>query len=221
MQRLVESLESGRGSAYAVDTTGSVYVENNAIARVIDRDMFGVGERLANQFIPATMTADGLLPRWEFIFGITPLPTDTANVRSARVASHWATIGVLNSLQPIQDAITAALGTVFVAILHIDPGMTGSVQYWPAGVTTQTGTNGVPIPAPPWFTNSAHIAIQVTQPAGYTNAQFYAAVGLIQPIVELQLPAWATWSWFRNNSVGVKGFRLDDPHNLDNEAFAT
>lgn len=135
LQRIVESLQSGRGAAYSTDQSTAVWVENNAIGRIIDRDMYGVHERLANQFLPTGCTADGLLPRWEAIFGITPATTDTEGVRRARLAAKWATIGLTNSDQPIRDALSAALGPLYVGLSYVTPA--NAISWWP-GLSGQT-----------------------------------------------------------------------------------
>lgn len=129
LERIVESLQAGRGAAYAQDTTGATFVENQAFGRVVDRDMYGVNERLANQFLPTGMTADGLLPRWEAIFGLTPAASDTEATRRARVAAQWALIGQANSMQPVHDACSAALGAAFVGISYVTPA--NCLSWWP------------------------------------------------------------------------------------------
>jgi hypothetical protein len=97
------------------------------------------------------------------------------------------------------------------------------------GVTPDNGVGGS-VGAPtinwsitnlvPWFSDVAHISIQVQVPGGWTEAQFQAAVGKIFPVLDSIIPAWATWDWWRVDSVhNVQGFWLDSPHNLDNDAF--
>lgn len=119
LQRIFESLAAQRGDAYDQTTASIVGIENMAIARAITFDGWGANQRLINGFFPSTMTgSSGMLPRWERIFGIQPAPGDNHTLRRSRVAAKWAAIGQPNTLQPLSDALTAALGPIFVAITH-------------------------------------------------------------------------------------------------------
>ena len=141
LQRVFESIASQRGSAYDQTTATLVGIENMAYARAITFDGWGVNQRLVNSYFPATMSAkSGMLQRWERIFGLHVLPTDTELSRRARVAIAWAQIGQPNTLQPILDALFIALGPVLVGATHST--YQGSVNYI-NGVsqTTVTGAN--------------------------------------------------------------------------------
>lgn len=119
VQRIYESLLAQLGSAYTQSTASVLGVELMAEARAIAFDAWGVNQRLANSFIPSRMTAaSGMLQRWERIFAVPPLPGDTEPVRRARVAAAWAKIGQPNSIQPVIDALQAALGPLYVGIVH-------------------------------------------------------------------------------------------------------
>lgn len=205
LQRIYEALNAARGTALDTSSSSSVVaVENMAMARVLDA-AWEANERLGNQWDPFRMT--DTLPRWERIMGLVRYPTDTEVVRRARVAAVFARVGLIPTHQTIIDALTAALGSVFVA-LHTTA-LADAVIWWPGGSTN---------PDAPWYSTVAHLYIETQKTAGMTEADFYAAVGLIAPILDPFVPAWVTWDWYRNGPSGL-GFYLDDDHNLSNEAF--
>ena len=212
-RRVVESLESGRGDSFSTSPTSAVFAENMAIARCVAWDGYEASARLSNNFIPQKMTAGGLLGRWEAILGLHPLPTDTEVVRRARVAAAFARFGTPNWSQPVIDALSAALGSIFVGITHIAP--TSAVVWWPAGSITGLSNAQTATAAVPWYSSLCNVFVQLTQPATMTLAQFYAAAGAMNPILDAMLPAWCTYSWY----VGTPGFILDQK-NLDGLAFA-
>lgn len=297
LQRVFESIMQAHGNAYdqSIPPTTAVGVEMLAYARAIAFDLYGGSQRLANQFNPLTMTADGLLPRWEKIFGLAVGPTDSENVRRARVAVAWGRFTQASSVQPYVDAMTALLGPIYVGTQFQTPAT--ALSFWPgdggkaASVTSVAGnlatvvlpdsiagisggyygqlltlgntnaagntgtfpiasilsstsvtarivggvspdygvggTIGAPTiawsvtnPNAPWYSTVDHISINVQQPAGYTLAQFYAAVGQIGPFLDELLPAWITWDWYVNSSHGVQEFRFDEK-NFDWEAFGS
>lgn len=216
LQRVLESLQGAFGSAYDTSLSAPLGVELMAYARALTFDGYGANQRLANQFVPATMTAlvdsngvsHGLLPRWEAILGIVPSPTETETARRNAVAAKFLAIGNNATAQPIIDALTLALGPVFVGLVNITPSQ--ALVYWPAG-TTLAGY--------PWFSTLSHVLVETTIPSTYTLAEYLDAVTGIAPIMDLMLPAWADWQWFLENSSDTLGFILDDPHNLDFEIF--
>ena len=217
LQRVFESIAAQRGSAYDQTTESVVGVENLAIARAITFDGYGTNQRLANQFLPAKMTADGLLPRWEAIFNISTLPTDTEVVRRARVAAAFSRLGQPNTHQPIVDALTVALGALFTGtILYQIPGH-GAFSIWP-GASNNT-------PTIPWYSTIDHIAVGINLPAAYTsssggpNAAWWQALNAGVVVLDAMLPAWMTWNFFILSSHGTACWYLDDPSNLDTEIF--
>lgn len=72
-----------------------------------------------------------------------------------------------------------------------------------------------------WSSCIASVTVQCKQPVGYSNAQLYAALSLIGPILEQMLPAWATWQFALPSSDTTYDFILDDPANLDREVFGS
>lgn len=130
LQRVFESIASARGDAYDQTLASIVGAENMAYARAICFEMYGGNVRLANQFNPATMTADGLLPRWEKIFNVPPNYGDTEPVRRARVAAAFARFVQPNSIQPVIDACSTALGALYQSLTLFDT--TNALIWWPA-----------------------------------------------------------------------------------------
>ena len=112
LQRIVESLGSQLGTAYDITTTtGNVYLQLMAFGRAL-WGAWQDNERLANQW-QSTRMGD-LLPRWEAIYAVVPLPTDTLPIRQARIAILQARAGYAN-LQTLNDTLTTLLGAVYVA----------------------------------------------------------------------------------------------------------
>jgi len=217
LQIVFESLAAGRGDAYDQTVSSIVGLENMAIARAISFDLYGANERLANSFLPTKATvASGMLPRWERVFGLNPAPTDTEVDRRNAVATAWARLADDNVYQTIADQVQAAIGPIFVSIVHNPPAT--ALVYWPGGT---------PNALAPWYSTVLHILVVLTQNvAGYKNADgspnalFYATAGKIGDIMDKYLPAYVTWDTVLANSGGTLGFKLDDPGNLDNEVFA-
>jgi hypothetical protein len=158
LQRVFESIAAQRGSAYDQTLTTAVGVENLAYARAITYDVHEASRRLANEFIAAT--GAGLLPRWEKIFNVPPAPGDTETVRRARVAAAWLRIGAANPEQAVSDALTAALGSLFVSLEHQD---TSNYLSYQAGITPVVATGTTPptvtITGTPLFAANPYIAI--------------------------------------------------------------
>ena len=144
VQRIFESIAARRGNAFDQTTTSIVGAENLAYARSIDADLYGANVRFANEMNPVTSTVAGLLPRWEKIFGVFMRPGDTEPVRQQRVAAKVALLGQLNNSQGIIDALTNALGKLFVGLTLITP--SEATTWWPgyggtaAKVTAVSGT---------------------------------------------------------------------------------
>jgi hypothetical protein len=220
MQRIVESLQAQRGPLYSTNLKSAVGVENNAYARALDRDAYGVNERLANQFDPTRMTVDGLMPRWERIFGLTPPPGATEPQRRAAVTAAWQRFVQANNAQGLSDTITgvlgqpAAPGSLLVEIQYLTPAE--AVTWWPEN----------PNPSPdayqptPWYSTLAYIAIKVQQPAGMTDADFTTAMNLATVTLDGLLPSCVTFAWWTTDTtVGADGFYLDTDQNLWRDAF--
>jgi hypothetical protein len=78
----------------------------------------------------------------------------------------------------------------------------------------------------PWTSTIAHVdilvnptlAIGLLNTDGTVNGKFWALVNLVNPVLDLMLPADCTFDWYVLSSHGVIGFFLDEP-DLDLEAF--
>lgn len=218
-RRVMESLATGRGSAWNPQPGTAVYIENLAYARAIAWDLYEAGARMANNFLPDGATVDGLLPRWEAIFDLHPLATDTEGVRQARLAGAWAALVTENRPQDIRDALAAALGAVFVKVTD-PPDPAEAVVWWPAGATTDLPNAQLSSDEVPFYSSTCLVSVQVQIPAGWPLGQFYDAVATIGPILDPTIRAWETWQWWSVDAVtGTAGFYLDSPHNLDWDVF--
>ena len=211
LQRIFESLAAARGTAYDTTTlTGRVAIELQAYARAIN-ECWQNNQRMANQWIAMKMT--DFLPRWETIYGIVPLSTDTLIDRRRRIAVIQLRSGSAN-MQAVNDALVTLLGSIFVGIT-ITSSATANVwtpSTWPFGNHDATG-------AVDWYSTVGYLAIKVAQPAGMLDSDFYATMGTIVPLLDAILPAWVTFDWYRTSPTLGAGFYLDDTYNLDNEAF--
>ena len=146
LQNIVESLQLARGEVYSTSIRSAVYIENNAIARAIDRDAYGCNERLANQFYPgktSSVTAPGigrgLLSRWETIFSIVPSPGKPDPLRRATLMASWERVVGSNDASGIYDTVVKVLQPqgVFVGLVYQDPN---------PETTIAPGSNGVTLP---------------------------------------------------------------------------
>lgn len=138
------ALNAVRGNAYDTSTWSStVLVENRAFARFLDA-RWATNDRAANQFDP-TRTTD-MLPRWERIYSIFPLPTDYPRDRRLRLTFKWGANTKKPYYQQIVDDLTTLMGAVFVTLVHtssaqgdaIYPGFNGVVT----GTTITAGGSG-------------------------------------------------------------------------------
>lgn len=217
LRRVFESIAAARGSAYDQTPTSTVGVENMAFARAITIDGYQRNQKLANEFDPRKCTAAGLMPRWERIFGLAPLATDTEPTRRARLAAAWLRLVSGNWVQAVNDALAGALGALFVKLTFLTPST--ALTYWPGGAT---------LAGFPWYSTLCNVGVQLTIPVGYSNpdgspnARWWATTGGVGTALDPMLPAWVTFQWYITSIVqnpGHIGFYLDDPANLDGEIF--
>ena len=219
-QVLVDALNADRGDAYDASTrTTTVYVEDMAIARAIGA-AWGTNYRLGTLWDAHRMPLE-ILERWESILAMVVGPTDTEATRRAALAAKLAVVGRSSLSSVLYDALSAALGSVFVAVEY--------VSYAGAVMTVPDGSYpwGTPDATYPWSSTVARVLVRLQAPTGYTEGQFYAAAGKVPSILDPMLPVWVTFDWYRSgpisapsNGISGAGFYLDDPHNLGNEVFA-
>lgn len=165
----------------AFDPTVGTYheIETFAHARV-EGMVWGAGQRLANQAIPAKMLES--LPVWEEILGLRPTPGTSDNARRAAVAARQR--GLQNNAIPdIEEVSAKVMGVNYEALVPVDPD--DVVSYWPGGT-----------PGPPgfeWASNLATIAVRVNK-NGLDEAAFLLKVGRLREQLERLLPAWMTFN---------------------------
>jgi hypothetical protein len=83
--------------------------------------------------------------------------------------------------------------------------------------------------ATPFMSSVSQVDVLVNPKAvaGYVNAngtlngKFFALANQVNPVLDQILPADVNYTWYINSSGGTIGFVLDDPNNLDCEAFGS
>lgn len=216
LETIHESINASRGTAYSKDRSSVVWVENMAIARALAA-AWSTNQRLANQTDPRRMT--DMLGRWERILAI-PVPASATEAdRRAEVLARFERIGKASVHSRIYSECVRVLGSFFVAVEYIDIANANVVS------PDASYPWGHQAPAPyVWYSTVAHILIKMTQPAGYTDADFWAKAAAITPVMDDLLPVEVTWDWYRCPRVGAgievvggpscAGWYLDEP-NLD------
>lgn len=219
VQVVLDGLNADRGDAYnATDRTTTVYVENMAIARAISA-AWGTNARLGAIWDANRMSED-ILERWEHIFALAPSASDDETTRRDALATKLTAVGSPSIGGILTTALSAALGSAFVAVEHID--------YSAASINVPDGTYPWgSVGASPWSSTVAHILVRMQKPAGWTEGQFYAAAAKVGVVLDPALPAWTTFDFYRPGPISsavaggpsAAGFYLDDAANLDNEIF--
>ncbi len=197
---IVDSLNSQRGTLYNDLQTSTVYLENMALGRAI-AECWSNNARMANQWDVARMTE--FIPRWEAILGLVPKDKDTYTARRARIANVFSRFTQANIYQSVRDLLVALLGSVFVQVTHTS--VDQSVVFVPVGgvalnssdadISQQDATGELT-----FYSTVCHLLIEVVQPVGYTDNDFYTAAALINAELDSMLPAWVTWDWARGTS---------------------
>ena len=178
-----------RGTYVDVSALSPAWVENMAVARAIN-DAYEANDRMAYLNDPRRMTLT--LARWEAIFGLTPLATDTTVDRRARVLGRMSLIGGTSTRQVVVDALASALGSVFVALWEIP--------------NSQTVATVIP-----WASTFSHILVQVQLPTGFSTTQFLAASAQASMVLDPLVPAWTTWDVYIDGAGHSGGQFLPDP----------
>ncbi len=188
-QIILSALNTVRGTAYAADPGTIVWVENMAIARTL-ADAWGTARRFANQFIPAKMTV--YLSRWEDIFGISPLQSESLLDRRATVDAKFKSFNVAPFTQNVKDFINSIMAQVFIDLLHVPSQFsTGYVL----GGTTIAG--GVTLDDGYWSSNIAYVGVRLYQPLHMPDSEFYDVANKFRPHLDAFLSAWTTFNWGR------------------------
>lgn len=211
LKRVFQSISAARGSAYSQSLQSAVGVENMAIARAIAIDGWQRNQKMANEFDPTRCTAAGLMPRWERIFGIVPPYGATEPQRRAALSAAWLRLVTGNWVQAAIDALSTALGPLFVGLTFQTPST--ALSYWPGGNA---------LAGFPWFSTLMLVSVQLTIPNGYANpqdgspnAKWWAATGGVATVLDPLLPAWCTFQFYIlsiTRNPGHIGFYCDEPN---------
>lgn len=222
VEAVLNSLNAGRGSLYDTEYPSNVRLENLALAKAIAQ-VWSYANRMSNQWDPSRMTE--FLSRWEVVLGIVPEFGATDNARREVVAAAFARVAQIGIYQTVYDQMVSVLGDIFVGIVHYDS--SNAVVWTPSGwsVGSHDATGLVT-----WYSTIALITIQVHQPSGMTDGEYFTTLGKANPILETLLPGWVMWQFIRmNNGDGL--FYLDtgwpggvvpageSEFNLDNEGL--
>lgn len=206
---ILSGLLEGEGSAQAQGTSSYQYAEREAEARCINY-LWGLAQRMANQLDPRRCS--DFLPRWEAIYGITPLATDSLVSRRAKILAKQQAYMLPPTQQVVTDLMSSVLGSVFLSLV-----VTPSTSAIGACTNGATIPGGVTLNSGNWGSTIAHLLVLVQQPAAMPNNVFMATVGQIRPFLDDLLPAWVTLDWAIDGAHG-DGFYLDEP-NLNRERF--
>ncbi len=210
LEILHESLVEGKGTAFSVDEDSYVWAESLADAKAIEY-LWSTAQRFANQWNAEKMT--DFLPRWERIYGIRPLRSDTLVERRAKVKAKMEMLGMPPTYQVVDDLLKIVLGDVYDGLVHTSS-LVAETRL-PGGATISGGPT---IPSGSWYSTISYLAIKTIQPTYMDDSTFYKIVAQIYQFLDDLLPAWVTFSWFKDGVFGT-GFYLDTPHNLDNQRF--
>lgn len=215
----LDALNAGRGTGYSPTWESKVYVHNLSIARAIAA-AWGTNERLRNIWDPWRMPQE-VLVRWERMLAMPPRSKDTWLDRRRRLAKRFLRFGRASFKGYLEALLEDELGNVFVAVENID--------YSIASITVPDGSYpwGTPSLYAPWSSSVAHVLVRLQKPAGFTEAQFYAAAAKVIPALDPALPVWSTVAWYRPGPINTNvpggpsaaGFYLDTPANLDNQVL--
>lgn len=222
LKTIVDSLGAQLGTAYdttstTTNTSGEpplVYIRMQAVGRALWA-AWEQNQRMAYQWDAQRMT--DFLPRWEKIFGLYPLSTDSLATRRARVGIAMARVGAAAG-GDVYAVCLAYLGPLLVSIVTSSSGASGTVVWTPKG--WPVGTNQAKPTDPDWYSTVSYIAIKVQQPSTMLSDEFYATCASVMVALDAILPAWVTFTWIRQDIHPGAGFYLDEL-NLDNEAFDT
>ena len=212
LQSIVQSLQASRGQLYSTSTMSAVYVEDNAIARAIDRDGYGCNERLTNQFYPTTTSSYaglptdgiigvGLLPRWETIFGIVPTPGEPDATRRANLMAAWQQIVGSNDASGLYDVVVSVLEPLGIFVALVYQGVTGAVSWWGPPATPLTGNFAV-------SNSSSNVTASLSQTGllvPTNTVEFTNQAGVIYTILTVSGTAITLTSHFTgtSNTVGA------------------
>ncbi len=202
---ILDSLMTQDGTGLSKDEDSFVYAENLAIARML-ADLWSSATRLSYQFDPDRMTS--FIPRWLKILGLSSYPGESLNSLRTKIKTKMQLDGQVANTTAVYDLCSALLGEVFVGLVH-NSARDGYVSYLPGGLTVSGG--GQVVLDGDWRSHINYVAVQVYQPLGMTDDDYYSRIGSLGPVLDDFLPAHVKWDWINSD----QGFELDEI-NLDN-----
>lgn len=216
LEIILDSFLESQGTALTKERGTYNWVVGHAISRFFN-EMYRANNILSHVTDPYKMPAE-LIPRWEKIYGLSSEPEESEKIRRTRIAMHIFFFRRTPNFTTINDFLTLALGEIYVGIVNTK--VTDAVLYVPGGGVVPGGPtflDGNLNEFSPWTGTTCHMAIQLTQPVGMSDAEFYKLAGEIQ-LLDILMPIWMTFDWFKDGPNGA-GFYLDQENNLDNQRF--
>lgn len=214
LEILQESLIESHGTAFSEEHDSLVWADSFAYAKAIEY-LWSTARRFANQWNPDKMT--DFLPRFERIYGLRPLKSDTLVQRRAKVKAKMQLMGRPPTMQVINDLLDAVLGDIYHVVVHTDA--SEAVTQIPGGATI---AGGATITDGPWYSTISYLAIKLVQPSYMDDKTFYDRAAQLPQFLDDILPAWVTYAWFKDGTESGSerpGFYLDEEKNLDNQRF--
>lgn len=201
------SLNDQLGTAYDTSDESTVTAETMSEARAIAA-AWSANRRLSYQWDPRRLT--DMLSRWERIFGVVPLPTDSEEDRRNRLVPKFLALAA-PIYATIWDACSNILGDAFI-----------SVEYTTAAQAHSQWPGSTPAVANGWTSSLAHILVRCANYAdiGMTWQQELTLIGQCRATLNDMLPADVTFDFAGYNSLGQNNFLLDEP-NLDWLSFGS
>lgn len=191
-----------KGSAYSSQPGTLVHCQNLAKARLLAFACFRLPEQFRANSLPGT--ADDALGYWVEVLGIPTKPNDQRWQIRQRCAAHYRATTSVN-LPTIREALQDLLGDAYVdASFQVGASMSSppTLTFWP-GVAP--GDSSYSLGGGTWASERSHLAVQVTQPPGMSDGDFYQLMNVQQfSLLDRMLPAFCTF----NYATSV-GFLLD------------
>ena len=194
LTQLTNSFASQRGNAF-IPTVGSlIWIECRAMAIAIDA-VWIINQKMINQMNPDRMS--DMLSRWEAIFGIIPLPSDTLYIRRNRVGEYFFRIGQLPNLSNIEALMTFFLPDIFVGLVQISA--SSAIASFPAMGDITDIIGGTDATNGPWSSTVSQLTVEVQKAPRMTLNDFDKEANQIFNIFKQALPAFTTYDWMYNS----------------------
>lgn len=199
LELIYKSLNSSRGSAYAVEEGTAVAAENFGYAKALN-DIYNANQRLANQFDPNKM--DAFIGRWETILRLYPSSTDTISDRKNVIAQKMKMWTQPPTNTYVHDLLSNILGNIFIELVHYkagdDEGTLPGGCGLPGGTVLQDG---------PWVSPVSICNIRVWQPRDKSGNKlisdnvFYNKISKASVLIEDYLNASTLINIFSHNKT--------------------